>query len=135
MVFIFDRPIKESKRIDLALRECLGIGDTNSMQFYSKFGFNFKISWNKLPRDFKLFCPSVIEEYIEIFFSEILIELEYKNALMRFMKRIKSVRSYRSFRHFNFLPVRGQRTRTNAQTRKNKRLNRRRLPVPGKKKK
>jgi small subunit ribosomal protein S13 len=69
----------------------------------------------------------VVRKYIEENFK---VEGELRQSIFRDIKRLKDIRSYRGIRHKLGLPVRGQRTRHNARTRKGKSL-----PVGGLKRK
>ncbi len=133
MLFIFDTKISEKKRVDLVLRECYGIGKTHSFRIFAKFGFNIRTKMQKLPR--RIF--SQIDTRIAYIVNRLFrlnVEIVARHLLHLQMKIVRNNKSYRSLRHFFKLPVRGQRTKNNAQTQKRKRPNWRRVPIAGKKK-
>jgi small subunit ribosomal protein S13 len=133
MLFIFDTKISEKKRVDLVLRECYGIGKTHSFRIFAKLGFNIRTKMKDLPeRLFKQIDSRIA--YIVNRLFRLKVETLCRHLLHLQLKVIRNNKSYRSLRHFFKLPVRGQRTRNNAQTQKKKRPNWRRVPVAGKKK-
>jgi small subunit ribosomal protein S13 len=133
MLFIFDTKISEKKRVDLVLRECYGIGKTHSFRIFAKLGFNIRTKMKNLPeRLFKQIDSRIA--YIVNRLFRLKVETLCRHLLHLQLKVIRNNKSYRSLRHFFKLPVRGQRTRNNAQTQKKKRPNWRRVPVAGKKK-
>jgi len=139
-MFIFDNKISDIKRLDLALRKCPGIGINLSIKVLVRMGFNMKTKVKDLPIFVFKHLDQRVIELIQIVFFNAYIGLGYKNFLRYRMKKIFSVFTYKRFRHLNYLPVHGQRSKNNAQTQKNKRLNRKRIPISlgkskGKKKK
>lgn len=132
-MFIFDNKISERKRVDLVLRECYGIGKTHSFRVFAKMGFNVVTKMKHLKR--RIFSSMVfqITVIVKVLF-ELQVELVCRHFLLLRMKVIRNNKSYRSLRHYLRLPVRGQRTRNNAQTQKRRRPNWRRVPIAGKKK-
>jgi small subunit ribosomal protein S13 len=133
MLFIFDTKISEKKRVDLVLRECYGIGKTHSFRIFAKLGFNIRTKMKDLPsRLFKQIDSRITYVVNRLF--RLKVETFSRHLLHLQLKVIRNNKSYRSLRHFFKLPVRGQRTRNNAQTQKRKRPNWRRVPIAGKKK-
>lgn len=133
MLFIFDTKISEKKRIDLVLRECYGIGKTNSFRIFAKLGFNIRTKMKQLPRRIFSQMESRVTYIVHRLFK-LNVEVVARHLLHLQMKIIKNNKSYRTLRHFFKLPVRGQRTKNNAQTQKRRRPNWRRVPIAGKKK-
>jgi small subunit ribosomal protein S13 len=133
MLFIFGTKISEKKRVDLVLRECYGIGKVYSLGVLGKLGFNLKTKMNKLPKKIFQQIDSRITYIINRIFR-IKVETVARHILHMQLKFLKNNKSYKSLRHFFKLPVRGQRTRNNAQTQKRKRPNWRRVPIAAKKK-
>jgi len=58
------------------------------------------------------------EQKLNDIISDYIVEGDLRRIVVNNIKRIKDINSYRGLRHKNGLPVRGQRTRTNARTRK-----------------
>lgn len=133
MLFIFDTKISERKRLDLVLRECYGIGKTHSFRIFAKLGFNINTKMKNLPKRIFKQIDNRITYIVQRLFR-LKVEIVARHFLHLQLKIVKNNRSYRSLRHFFKLPVRGQRTKNNAQTQKRKRPNWRRVPIAGKKK-
>jgi small subunit ribosomal protein S13 len=133
-MLVFEDRIPENKRLEISLRNCLGFGLTSSNLLASKLGLNLKGNKiNKLNK--KLF------NRLDIFINSRAIKLlklcvgvDRKNRVLFETKKMRETNTFRALRHFQRLPVRGQRTRTNARTQKSKRGFRKNLPIPGKKK-
>ena len=132
-MFIFDNKISEKKRVDLVLRECYGIGKTHSFRIFAKMGFNVKTKMKDLPKGIFKQIDTRITYIVKMLFH-LQVEAVARHFLHLEMKIIRNNKSYRSLRHFFKLPVRGQRTKNNAQTQKRKRPNWKRVPIAGKKK-
>jgi small subunit ribosomal protein S13 len=119
MVFLLDLKIKENKNLFIALNICYGISITNSLRIFSKFGINKMISFQTIPEflqnQIEFNIVSVVEKELNLKISVFLKHLEVNS-----MKMLKVLKNYRSLRHSQFLPVRGQRTHTNAKTQKSK---------------
>jgi small subunit ribosomal protein S13 len=136
MIFLFEEKIGERKRIDLELKSCLGLGRVLSFKLYISMGFNKKktFSFRKLNKIFTKKIDENIENKILNLFQLKVASIQ-KNKMDNEMKQLKSINCYKWKRHLQKLPVRGQRTKTNARTQKSKRGKRKALPIPGKKKK
>jgi small subunit ribosomal protein S13 len=136
MIFLFEEKLGEKKRIDLELKNCLGFGRLWSLKIYISLGFNLneKHSFKNLNNKLKKKIDENIENKVFNLF-QLKVAAIQKNKLDNEMKKLKSTNSYRWKRHLQKLPVRGQRTRTNARTQKSRRGKRKTLPIPGKKKK
>lgn len=133
MLFIYDTKISDFKRIDLSLRDCFGIGLIQSWRILVKLGFNKKSKMKTLSK--KLF-NQLDRRILQVvkYFLHLRVEAVYKNYVHTRMKAIKASKSLRGLRHYFRLPVRGQRTKNNAQTQKKRRPNWKRVPIAKKKK-
>lgn len=136
MIFLFEERIGEKKRIDLELQNCLGFGFILSKKIYISLGFNLRknFSFKNLGKIFNKKIDQNIENKVLNLYQLKVASIQ-KNRLDNEMKSLKNTNCYRWKRHLQKLPVRGQRTRTNARTQKSRRGKRKSLPVPGKKKK
>lgn len=136
MIFLFEEKIGEKKRIDLELKNCLGFGKLWSLKVYIALGLNLnkKYNFKNLSKNFSRKIDENIENKV-VYLYQLKVASIQKNKLDNEMKKLKSTNCYRWKRHLQKLPVRGQRTRTNARTQKARRGKRKALPVPGKKKK
>ncbi|MBM4157386.1 MAG: 30S ribosomal protein S13 [Ignavibacteria bacterium] len=114
--------ISKNKRIVIGLTAIFGIGKSSSQKILKKLG----ISEDKKVQE-------LTDDEINQIRSEITNNLKVEGALrsevQMNIKRLMDIGTYRGKRHRRGLPVRGQRTRTNARTRKGKRKT-----VAGKKK-
>jgi small subunit ribosomal protein S13 len=100
-----------NKRAVVALTYIYGIGRTTSGKILAQAGVDESLRMNDLSET----QVSAIREVIE---SEYKIEGELRSEVNINVKRLMDLGCYRGLRHRRGLPVRGQRTRTNARTRK-----------------
>jgi len=107
--------IPNEKRIEIALTYIEGIGLTTSRKILNIT----KIDPDKRAKD--LTDTEIAEINSAISSLEIPIEGELRKIVNSDIRRLKEIKSYRGLRHQQGLPARGQRTRTNARTRKGKR--------------
>jgi small subunit ribosomal protein S13 len=107
--------IPNEKRIEAALTYIQGIGFTTSNEILEKA----KIDPDKRAKE--LTDSEIADINSAISSMEIPIEGELRRIITSNIRRLKEIKSYRGLRHHLGLPVRGQRTRTNARTRKGKR--------------
>jgi small subunit ribosomal protein S13 len=103
--------VPPQKRIDVAIRYVYGIGPANGLEILTKCGIEPSMRANKLTED----EVSRINNLIE---SEYVVEGQLRRQIGQNIARLRDIRCYRGLRHMRGLPVRGQRTRTNARTRK-----------------
>lgn len=103
--------IPKEKRIEIALTYLYGIGRTLSNKVLSATG----IDPNKRAKDLTDEETAKLASYIQ---KEYKVEGDLRREVSSNIKRFIDIGSYRGMRHKRGLPVRGQRTRTNARTRK-----------------
>lgn len=103
--------IPGKKRIDIALRYIYGIGPTRATQIIAES----KIDPAKKADDL---TPDELRTLIGIIQSGYRVEGDLRREVTQNIRRLISIGSYRGSRHRKGLPVRGQRTSTNARTRK-----------------
>ncbi|MBI2620823.1 30S ribosomal protein S13 [candidate division WWE3 bacterium] len=107
--------IPDNKRVEVALTYIYGIGPALSNDLLAACGISPDTRVKKLTEaDIANIRGKVAEMGIPI-------EGELKRIVSQNIKRLKDIKSYRGSRHIAGLPVRGQRTRSNARTRKGKR--------------
>jgi small subunit ribosomal protein S13 len=102
--------LPRDKRVEVALTYLYGIGRPTSKQLVAKSGVNP----DTRVRDLSEAELQALREAI----SGMLIEGDLRREVQLNIKRLSEIGSYRGLRHRRSLPVRGQRTRTNARTRK-----------------
>lgn len=103
--------LPRNKRIEVALTYIFGIGHTTAKKIVETSGINPDIRVNKLSDDDINKLRNVIERDYKV-------EGSLRTEINMNIKRLIDVGSYRGLRHRRGLPVRGQRTKTNARTRK-----------------
>ncbi len=108
--------IPENKRIEIALTYIFGIGRSKSNKILEKAG----IDKNKKAKDL---TPEELNKLRKIIETEEKVEGELRKEIQMNIKRLIDIGCYRGIRHKLGLPVRGQRTHTNARTRKGPRGN------------
>jgi small subunit ribosomal protein S13 len=120
--------LPKEKRIEIALTYIYGIGPSSAQKILKKTGVNPDTRVNKLTEEDVAKLRSIIE-------SEYKVEGALRGEVAMNIKRLIDIGCYRGLRHRKGLPVRGQRTKTNARTRKGPRKTigtRREKPVPNK---
>ncbi len=115
MARILGVEIPNEKRVEIGLTYIYGIGLTRSKEILKIANINP----DKRVKDLRDNELSKIAKIIEENYK---IEGELRQIVFRNIKRLKDIKSYRGLRHRLGLPVRGQRTRTNAVTRKGKNI-------------
>lgn len=114
--------LPRDKRVEIGLTYILGIGLSSSQKILAKTGVNPDTRVRDLTED-------EVQKIREVIGSEYKVEGELRRETALNIKRLIEINSYRGKRHRAGLPVRGQRTKTNARTRKGPRK-----AVAGKKK-
>ena len=114
--------IPTNKRVEIALTYIHGIGRTKASQIANKLG----IEPQRRVQDLTDQEVLQIRETID---AAHMVEGDLRREVAMNIKRLMDLASYRGLRHRKGLPVRGQRTHTNARTRKGKAK-----PIAGKKK-
>ncbi|GBF41438.1 30S ribosomal protein S13 [Leptospira bourretii] len=103
--------LPSNKRIVIGLTYVFGIGKTSSQNILKKAGIDESIRVKDLSDEQEAAIRRVIEESYQV-------EGDLRSEVNLNIKRLMDVGCYRGFRHRRGLPVNGQRTRTNARTRK-----------------
>nr|YP_007890565.1 ribosomal protein S13 [Histiona aroides]AGH24059.1 ribosomal protein S13 [Histiona aroides] len=111
MVHIFGITMNANKRLPYALRSIYGLGDKRVSDICSYMGISEKLKITDLSdAQISKMCRFIEQSY--------LIETELRKNQSYNLKRLLDIKSYRGLRHVHGLPVRGQRTHTNAKTQK-----------------
>jgi small subunit ribosomal protein S13 len=105
--------IPTAKRIDIALTYIHGIGDVKSQEILKKAGIENTKRVHQL-------AESEVIKIREIIDRDYMVEGDLRREVAMNIKRLVDLGCYRGLRHRKRLPVRGQRTHTNARTRKGK---------------
>ena len=103
--------IPADKRIEFSLRYIHGIGPKIAMDVLKEVQIKIGIKAKELTEEEVARINTVIDRNYQI-------EGQLRRIVQSNIARLKDIRCYRGLRHRQHLPVRGQRTRTNARTRK-----------------
>lgn len=112
MARILGVDIPSNKRIDIALRYIYGIGPTLAREVVDRAEIDPTKRAKDLSEEELARIAHVLQE------GGYKIEGDLRREISMNLKRLQSIRCYRGIRHQRGLPVRGQRTQTNARTRK-----------------
>ena len=114
MVRIAGIDLQDKKRIDFALTKIYGIGWSNVVSILASAKLDPARRTNEL-------TDEEVSRLLKIIDS-VKIEGDLRREVQGNIKRLKEIGSYRGMRHSRNLPVRGQRTRSNARTKRGKRV-------------
>ena len=106
--------IPDNQRIQTGLRRIYGIGPTLAKSVTARAGLDSNPRLREMPED-------VLNRIREIIDKEYKVEADLKREVAMNIRRLIDIGSYRGTRHRRGLPVRGQRTRTNARTKRGSR--------------
>ncbi len=105
--------LSDNKKVKIAITYIFGIGDTLAKEILEKTKIDGEAKLKDLSDDDIEKLRRTIEDNYQV-------EGELRQVVFRNIKRLKEIRCYRGIMHKRGLPVRGQRTRLNAHTRKGK---------------
>ena len=103
--------IPADKKIKISLRYIFGVGPTNALAILKEAGIDPERRAKELNED-------ELARIIGIIDRGVLVEGALRRQIQQNIARLRDVGSYRGYRHRRSLPVRGQRTRSNARVRK-----------------
>lgn len=112
-----------NKRVEVGLTYIYGIGRSTSNELLAKVGIEPDRKVRDLTEDEVVQLRDLID-------SDVIVEGDLRRERSQNIKRLQEIGCYRGMRHRRGLPVRGQKTKTNARTRKGPK----RMQVAGKKK-
>jgi len=115
MIRIAGINIPENKRADVALSYLQGIGVSNAREILSKVKIDHETKMSQIPEN-------KVEQIREIIEKEFVVEGDLRTEVSQNIKRLKEINAYRGVRHIKNLPARGQRTKTNARTKRGKKV-------------
>jgi len=105
--------IPTNKRVEIALTYIHGIGHTKAKEICSKVGIPAERRVSELTESEVIHIREAID-------ADYMVEGDLRRMVGMNIKRLQDLSAYRGIRHRKGLPVRGQRTHTNARTRKGK---------------
>ena len=103
--------LPNDKRTEISLRYIYGVGATLAKEICSRLHIDPAKKARELTEDELSRITSLLD-------NEYTVEGQLRRTVQQNINRLKEINSFRGFRHRRSLPVRGQRTRTNARTRK-----------------
>lgn len=106
--------IPEAKKVNIALTYIYGVGRTNVVSIIEKA----QVDGDKRVKDLTSDEVSRLQKIIDT----VKVEGDLRKEVSQNIQRLKEIGSYRGHRHVKGLPSRGQRTRTNARTKRGKRV-------------
>ena len=107
--------IPTDKQIQIALTYVCGIGTTTSQAILAKAKLDPTVRVKDL-------TDSEIQKIQDVINTDYTVEGDLQRIVVANVKRLKDINAYRGLRHKASLPSRGQRTRTNARTRRGKKV-------------
>ena len=108
---IFGVDIPREKRTEIALTYLYGVGKSNTKKILAEA----QVDPNKRAKDL---TEKEISNITAVIQKSVKVEGDLRREVQQNIKRLMDIRCYRGSRHLKSLPVRGQRTHTNARTRK-----------------
>jgi small subunit ribosomal protein S13 len=99
-----------NKHIRVALRSIYGVGNFRALAICAKVGLNPATKVNELKEEYAPLLQEAVNQFE--------VEGDLRRRIAMDIKRLVDIKCYRGLRHKRGLPVRGQRTKTNARTRK-----------------
>lgn len=107
--------IPDSKRVQIGLTYVYGVGPTNVNDVLKKAKVSGNPKFTELTQD-------QIDNLRNIVEKEMMVEGDLRQIVSQNIRRLKEIGSYRGARHTRNLPARGQRTKTNARTKRGKKV-------------
>jgi small subunit ribosomal protein S13 len=103
--------LPKEKRIEISLRYIFGIGPTTARRILSEAGIDPSTKTKDITEDAIVKIRAILDR-------DYVVEGDLRRDITMNIKRLMDTGSYRGLRHRRGLPTRGQRTKTNARTRK-----------------
>jgi len=104
--------LPKNKRVEIALTYIFGIGHSTSKELLNRLKIDLNTKVENLTADEEQTIREAIAQYVT--------EGDLRRQVGDDIKRLQEIGSYRGFRHRRHLPARGQRTKTNARTKRGK---------------
>ena len=110
MLYLLETNLAENKSVYFALTKIYGIGKSTAFNICKKLGFTVNLKIKDLTQE-------QISEILQLIdSSDLLLNNELKKFRSLTLKNLVSIKAYRGLRRVRGLPVRGQRTHTNAKS-------------------
>ena len=103
--------IPDNKRVEIALRRIYGVGPTAATRIASQAGITGNPKVREVPDDQMARVREIIDH-------DYIVEGDLRREVQDNIRRLQDIGAYRGLRHRRLLPVHGQRTKTNARTKR-----------------
>ena len=110
MLYLLETNLPENKSVLFALTYIYGIGNSTASRICKKLGFSTNLKIKDLTQDQTLEILQIIDS------MDLVLNNELKKLRSLTLKNLIQIKSYRGLRRVRGLPVRGQRTHTNAKS-------------------
>ena len=107
--------IPGNKRVEYSLRYLYGIGPAKALEIIAKVGIDRNLMAKDLTQDQIAAITKMLQD-------DLTVEGDLRRVVAADIRRLQQINCYRGIRHRRNLPVHGQRTKTNARTRKGKKI-------------
>jgi len=107
--------IPGNKRVEYSLRYLYGVGPAKALEIIAKVGIDRDLMAKDLTQDQIAAITKMLQD-------DLVVEGDLRRAISADIRRLQQINCYRGIRHRRNLPVHGQRTKTNARTRKGKKV-------------
>lgn len=107
--------IPDNKRILIGLTYIYGVGPSVASKLTERLGHKNNPKFSEL-------SETEIDKLRNVVEKELIVEGDLRQVVNQNIRRLREIASYRGVRHTKKLPVRGQRTKTNARTKRGKRV-------------
>lgn len=111
-MYIFESELPNNKLVFLALSNIFGFGKSTSVLICKQLGFSKNLRVKDISEKQKIKLIKTIEQL------DLKLSSDLKKSRILAAKKLVSIKSYKGLRKFRGLPIRGQRTHTNAKTSK-----------------
>jgi small subunit ribosomal protein S13 len=110
MIYLLETELPKNKSLFFALTKIYGIGKTQANIISKRLGFSLNCKITDLSTDQISDLIKLIEN------SDLIVSNDLKKLQSLFLKKLINIKAYKGIRRISGLPVRGQRTHTNAKT-------------------
>lgn len=110
MVYLFESELSKNKLLSFALSKIYGLGKSHAFSICKKLGFSRNLTVQALSKE------QISRLIKQIESLELLIAGDLLKVRLLIVTKLVSIKSYKGLRRYQGLPVRGQRTHTNAKT-------------------
>jgi len=110
MIYLLETELPKNKSIFFGLTNIYGIGKFQAFVICKKLGFSVNLKISELSNDQVTDLLKLVEK------SNLILGNDLKKLQILFLKKLINIKAYKGLRKISGLPIRGQRTHTNAKT-------------------